>query len=132
MTREELARHLEKHDMRLTRTRQAIAELLFADRENRHVSAEWVARALERVDEPISLATVYNTLNSFVSVGLLRQIQTGGQAVFDTNVSDHHHFLSESTGHLTDIPSEHVVLSQLPEAPDGASIKGVDIIIRID
>ena len=100
---------------------------------NRHVSAEWVARELDEAGEKIALATVYNTLNSFVEAGLLRQIQTGGQAViFDTNTDEHCHFLRESTGELIDIAPGMVDLGKIPEPPTGMRVKGWDVIIRVD
>ncbi len=124
---------LETHGMRQTRTRLAVLELLFGDGKDRHVSAEWVARELDTAGERISLATVYNTLNSFVGVGILRQIQAAGSSiVFDTNTTNHHHFLRESTGELIDIPSDAVDFSRLPQAPSGMDVKGVDLIIRVD
>lgn len=133
MTNENVTHLLEKADLRLTRTRKAVAQLLFGDGVNRHVSAEWVARELDTAGEKIALATVYNTLNSFVEAGLLRQIQTGGQAVlFDTNTTDHSHFMHEGSGELTDIPPGEVRLETLPEAPDGMKIKGWDVIIRVE
>ena len=129
---ENITELLAKSDLRLTRTRKAVAQLLFADGVNRHVSAEWVARELGLAGEKIALATVYNTLNSFVDAGLLRQIQTGGQAVlFDTNTSDHSHFLHEATGDLIDIPQDDITLSKLPEAPEGMQITGWDVVIRV-
>ncbi len=36
-----------------------------------------------------------------------------------------------STGVLTDIPEEQIIISQLPELPDGAVIEGVDVTIRL-
>ena len=133
MTRVDLISLLEANGMRLTRTRLAVAQLLFFDHQNRHVSAEWVARELDAAGERISLATVYNTLNSFVEVGLLRQIQSvGSSVVFDTNTKPHHHFLRESTGELIDMPEESVSFSRLPDAPEGMMVKGVDLIVRID
>ena len=133
MDKKTLIKTLEANDMRLTRTRLAIADILFDGGEDRHVSAEWVARQLEGNGASISLATVYNTLNSFVDVGVLKQIQGAGASVlFDTNVAHHHHFLKESTGELIDIPSDAIKLEGVPEAPDGAEIKGWDLVIRID
>ncbi len=133
MTKDELNILFERHDMRMTRPRLAVANLLLADKKHRHVSAEWVARELKEKDENISLATVYNTLKSFVEVGLLRQIQVGGATtVFDTNTSAHHHFMKSSTGELIDIVDDSLDISPMPKPPEGANIKGWDLIIHID
>jgi Fe2+ or Zn2+ uptake regulation protein len=50
---------------------------------------------------------------------------------FDTNVSDHHHFFFEDTGRLLDIPGE-LAVSGLPKPPAGATIRRIDVIIRVD
>ena len=123
---------LENRGMRVTRPRLVVAELLFGDGRDRHVSAEAMARQIGEADHSISLATVYNTLNSFVELGLLRQIQTGGaRIVYDTNVTPHHHFLREATGELIDIPADDIRVKNLPDPPEGERVKGWDLIIRI-
>ncbi len=50
---------------------------------------------------------------------------------FDANVSDHHHFFFEDTGRLLDIPGE-LAVSGLPKPPAGATIRRIDVIIRVD
>ncbi len=39
--------------------------------------------------------------------------------------------LQYSTGVLTDIPEEQIIISQLPELPDGTVTEGVDVTIRL-
>ncbi len=133
MTQKELAKILEEKGMRLTRPRLAVAELLLKDGIKRHVSAEWVATQLADKGDDISLASVYNTLNSFVDLGILRQIQAGNASVlFDTNTKEHHHFLVKSTGELIDIDADAFEVSKLPAPPSGYSIKELSVIIEID
>ena len=92
-----------------------------------HLHGEAQARSIR-----VSLATVYNTLHQFTAAGLLREVVVEPErSYFDTNVSDHHHFFCESTGHLQDIPGELVTVGQLPQPPEGAEIFRVDVIIRI-
>jgi len=80
----------------------------------------------------VSLATVYNTLHQFIEAGLLREVVVNsGRFYFDTNVSDHHHFFFEDTGRLLDIPGE-LAVSGLPKPPAGATIRRIDVIIRVD
>jgi Fur family transcriptional regulator, iron response regulator len=117
--------------LRPTRQRLALGHLLF-DGGDRHVTAEQLHGEAEARAIPVSLATVYNTLHQFTAVGLLREVVVEpGRSYFDTNVSDHHHFFCESTGHLQDIPGELVMVGQLPQPPDGSEIRRVDVIIRI-
>jgi Fe2+ or Zn2+ uptake regulation protein len=56
---------------------------------------------------------------------------TGSSSYFDTNVSDHHHFFFEDTGRLLDIPGE-LAVSGLPKPPAGATIRRIDVVIRVD
>jgi Ferric uptake regulator family len=73
----------------------------------------------------VSLATVYNTLQQFIEAGVLREVVVNsGRSYFDTNVSDHHHFFFEDSGHLLDIPGEHAAVSacrSLPRAPSSVA-----------
>jgi Fur family iron response transcriptional regulator len=125
------AERLRAAGLRPTRQRLALAGLLF-DGGDRHVTAEHLHDEAEGLAIPVSLATVYNTLHQFTAAGLLREVVVEpGRSYFDTNVSDHHHFFCESTGHLQDIPGELVMVGQLPQPPDGAEIRRVDVIIRI-
>jgi Fur family transcriptional regulator, iron response regulator len=125
--------YLKPAGLRLTRPRQEIARLLFADGEKRHVTAEIVADLLEAAGESVALATVYNTLHAFVEAGLLREFHGVNPlvTVFDTNVSDHHHFYDELTGALSDIEAGALQLSGLPVTPEGKTVSGFDLIVRI-
>lgn len=117
--------------LRPTRQRFALAKLLF-ECENRHVTAEILHAEAQAAEIRVSLATVYNTLHQFTAVGLLKEIVVDSQrCYFDTNISDHHHFFYENSGRLEDIPGEEVVLARLPEAPAGAKVTGVDVVIRV-
>ena len=44
---------------------------------------------------------------------------------------DHPHFYWEDDDILTDAPSDQLVISQLPNAPEGAEIASVDVVIRL-
>ncbi len=81
---------------------------------------------------PVSLATIYNCLHQFTEAGLLREIAVdGSKAYFDTNVSQHAHFLIESSNTLIDIPQVEIDMSRLPEPPKGTRIDRVDVVIRL-
>ncbi|WP_159729088.1 iron response transcriptional regulator IrrA [Methylosinus sp. Ce-a6] len=116
--------------MRPTRQRVALGGLLFGQGD-RHVTAEKLFEEALAAELPVSLATVYNTLHQFTDVGLLREIAVDGARVyFDTNVSEHHHFLLDGVG-LVDIPGAHVDVANLPPPPPGMKIARVDVVVRL-
>ena len=80
----------------------------------------------------MSLATVYNTLGAFCHAGLLQEVTVdGSKSYFDTNTHDHPHFYWEGEGRLTDAPAEQSLITQIPDAPEGAEIASVDVVIRL-
>jgi Fur family iron response transcriptional regulator len=122
---------LKASGLRPTRQRLALAKLLL-DGGPRHITAEELFHEARSGGIPVSLATVYNTLHQFTSVGLLREVVVDmGQSYFDTNTSHHHHFFDERTGALSDIPDDEIEISRLPEPPEGARIERVEVIVRL-
>jgi Fur family iron response transcriptional regulator len=125
-------RWLGTSDLRPTRQRVTLATLLVGDGQDRHVTAESLFEAAKSQGEAVSLATVYNTLRAFCDAGLLQEVTVdGSKSYFDTNTHDHPHFYWEDEARLTDAPSDQLVISQLPDAPDGAEIASVDVVIRL-
>ena len=126
------ANWLSKAGLRPTRQRVALADLLVGDGEDRHVTAESLFAASSASGEKVSLATVYNTLRAFCEAGLMREITVdGSKSYFDTNTSNHPHFYWEDSASLTDAPAEQLQIAQLPDAPEGAEIAQVDVVIRL-
>ena len=118
--------------LRPTRQRVTLAALLIGDGQHRHVTAESLFEAAKSEGEAVSLATVYNTLRAFCDAGLMQEVTVdGSKSYFDTNTHDHPHFFWEDGAKLTDAPSEQLVIAQLPDAPDGAEIASVDVVIRL-
>lgn len=117
--------------LRPTRQRVALARLLF-EGGHRHVTAESLHAEVRLAQMPVSLATVYNALNQFRDVGLLREVVVApGRSYFDTNIGHHHHFYVESDGELHDFPSDTVTISGLPPPPKGTRLSRVDVIVRV-
>jgi Fur family iron response transcriptional regulator len=118
--------------LRPTRQRMTLATLLVGDGRDRHVTAESLFAAASDGGEKVSLATVYNTLRAFCDAGLMREITVdGSKSYFDTNMTDHPHFYWEDTARLTDAPAEQLEIRHLPDAPEGAEIASVDVVIRL-
>ena len=118
--------------LRPTRQRVSLAELLVGDGQHRHVTAESLFDAARSEGASVSLATVYNTLRAFCDAGLLHEVMVdGSKSYFDTNTADHPHYFWEDEGRLSDAPADQLVISSLPDAPSGAEIASVDVVIRV-
>ena len=122
---------LRRVGLRPTRQRVSLGWLLFG-KGDRHVTAELLYEEAMRARVPVSLATVYNTLHQFTEAGLLRQLAVdGAKSYFDTNPSEHHHFFIEGDEVLIDMPGAGVAVGELPRAPEGMEITGVEVIVRL-
>ncbi len=123
---------LQDVSLRPTRQRLAIAKLLF-DEEDRHVTAETLHQEVNELGAKVSLATIYNTLNQFTEAGLLKEvIVDSNRTYFDTNIGDHHHIYFKEEEALKDISSEELVISALPEVPEGKKISGVSVVVHME
>ncbi|MGP8232084.1 MAG: iron response transcriptional regulator IrrA [Methylovirgula sp.] len=119
------------YGLRATRQRIGLIKLLFGGG-NRHVTADVLAAEAQAVRMPMSLATVYNVLNLFAEVGLVRGLPIeAGRMVFDTNTSNHSHFFFEDTGRIFDIPFDNVRLTEQVTPPEGYEIAKVDVVVRL-
>ena len=126
------AEWLAEAGLRPTRQRLALAALLVGDGQNRHVTAESLYDAARASGGKVSLATVYNTLRAFCDAGLMSEITVdGSKSYFDTCVDDHPHFYWEDTAELTDAPASQLEIARLPDAPEGAEVSRVDVVIRL-
>ncbi|MHA3915978.1 iron response transcriptional regulator IrrA [Halovulum sp. GXIMD14793] len=118
--------------MRPTRQRLTLATLLVGDGKDRHVTAESLHEAAASGTDPVSLATVYNTLRAFCEAGLVNEVTVdGNRSYFDTRTDDHPHYYWEDEGRLSDAPSDSVRIVGMPEAPAGAEVSRVDVVIRL-
>lgn len=117
--------------LRPTRQRCDLANLIFRHGD-RHFTAEELHAETVRAGINVSLATVYNNLHQFTGVGLLRPLSMDGtKTFFDTNTSNHNHFLVEGENAVIDIEDGKVSVTGMPEAPEGYEISHVDVIIRL-
>ncbi len=96
------------------------------------MTADTLAAEANALKMPASLATVYNVLNLFAEVGIVRGLTIeGAKTVFDTNTSDHSHFLFEDTGEIEDIPLQGMQVAGDVTPPEGYEIAKVDVVIRL-
>jgi Fur family iron response transcriptional regulator len=131
MNSETVAVKLREVGLRPTRQRVALAAILFGSGD-RHITAEQLHAEAVAEHVPVSLATVYNTLNQFTEAGLLREVAIeGDKTYFDTNTSNHYHYYLEREGTLFDIENGALAISGLPEPPEGMEVGRIDIIVRL-
>ena len=122
---------LRKVGLRPTRQRMELGWILYA-KGDRHLTAEMLFEEASKAKVPVSLATVYNTLNQFTELGLLRQIGVGrSKSFFDTNTSVHPHFFFDGEGSLCDVPEPGLVLDHAPEPLPGYAIARIDVIVHL-
>ncbi len=121
---------LRKHGIAPTHQRLEIAQVLFG--RCHHLSADQVLAKVNESQAETSKATVYNTLNLFRDLGLIREVIVDPKRVlYDPNTEPHHHLYNVDTGEITDIDAGALSVSGLPELPTGMVTEGVDIIVRV-
>jgi len=130
LNRQSVIRLLGHYGIQPTQQRVDIAQILF-DRPQ-HLSADQVLLSVNEGRPSVSKATVYNTLGLFAEKGLVRQVIVDPSRVFyDSNINQHHHLYNIDTGELTDISTDQVQVTGLPDLADNLSIEGVDVIVRV-
>jgi Fur family transcriptional regulator, iron response regulator len=122
---------LHEAGLRPTRQRVVLAELLFT-KGDRHLTAEMLHNETAQSGRKVSLATVYNTLNLFAQMGMLREIGVDGSTTyFDTRTGEHHHFFIEGESEIRDIPMTQVRIGRMATIPEGYEISRVDLVVRL-
>ncbi len=102
---------LKNAGLRSTRQREHVFSVLM---KSSHPSVDEVFKVASREMPGISLATVYNCLESLVQCGLVHQFSLDRESSrFDPNLHQHAHFQCKETGKVYDIPIEDAVLQQI-------------------
>lgn len=111
-------------------TLQRLSLCRFVLCEANHPTAEEVKLWADKNLEKISLATVYNTLNTLVAAGLLRafRLPHSEKVIYDVNTHDHFHFLDEKSGQLYDVAASDFDL-QL-KLPKKYKVKSLEIVFK--
>ena len=100
MTTDTIIDRCEAKGLRMTGQRRVIARVLEASDDHPHVE-ELYARA-SKVDDNISIATVYRTVKLFEEAGILERLEFGdGRARYEDAERDHHdHLINLQTGEV--------------------------------
>ena len=121
---------LEKNGIRATKQRRVLAKLIF-DKGKRHISAENLFDEVRGEERKISMATVYNTLKQFTSLGLIREIVVDqNKSLYCNNNQSHYHLYIEDEGKVIDIPTKNIDLD-IPSIPACLQLHDIDVIVRI-
>ena len=130
MSRSEIRTKFEAHGILPTPQRLEVAEILL--QKPQHMSADQIIEELRAKGSNVSKATVYNSLNLFGERGLVKECLVDPERRFyDSTTSPHHHFYNADTGELSDIPSDTIEVTGLPELPAGTRMEGAELIVRI-
>jgi Fur family peroxide stress response transcriptional regulator len=99
---------LKQAGMRLTPQRMAICKLLTDSDE--HPTAAMIYNELRPQFQSLSLATVYNTLDTLVSLGAVNVLGHAGDdhVHYDPELDPHVNLACVACHRIVDIPSEHV------------------------
>ena len=119
--------------LRPTKQRVKMCEVLFNREKTFHFTINDLARMLsEKMNEKISLATVYNTVHAFKKKGYLKEISINSdKSYFDTNTSIHHHFFDEDTNELIDCEENNIDTINIKNNYTGKKINSVEVLIKV-
>ena len=125
---------LRNSGLRPTKQRLRICEVLFNTEKTFHFTINGLSKIIsEKINQKISLATVYNTVHAFKKKGYLKEISMNSdKTYFDTNISHHHHFFDTSTKELTDLSDEQVEKIKINKALPGKKISSVEILVKVE
>jgi Fur family iron response transcriptional regulator len=125
---------LRKSDLRPTKQRIKICEVLFHADKTFHFTISDLAKMIEvNANQKISLATVYNTIHAFEKKGYLKEIAiNSSQTYFDTNTSNHHHFFDEKEKELIDLENDGLDPINIKKNIPGKIIKSVEVLVKVD
>lgn len=115
---------------RLTPQRREVYDVLLAERDH-PTATEVFIRAKKRMPS-ISLATVYNCLETLVACGLARQVNVEREATrYCANLEEHGHFLCERCGKVYDVPlASGEKRKRSPNVPEGFMVTHCEITLR--
>jgi Fe2+ or Zn2+ uptake regulation protein len=119
-----------KKGLRQTEQRKAIFEALMAKAD--HPSAVDVFMRVKTRMPSISLATVYNCLDTLAASGLVRTVNHEREpSRFCANQQDHAHLFCTSCNSVTDLPLRNpVVPSEIWDLPEGVQIADQQVSFR--
>ena len=125
---------LRSSGLRPTKQRIKICKLLFDRKKTFHFTINDLSKILNKeIGQKVSLATIYNTIHSFKKKGYLKEISLNREkSYFDTNTSNHHHFLDVNTNELIDLKSEDGHNIKIKKKIPGKKINSIEVLVKIE
>ena len=125
---------LRSSGLRPTKQRIKICKLLFDRKKTFHFTINDLSKILNKeIKGKVSLATIYNTIHAFKKKGYLKEISVNkDKSYFDTNTSNHHHFLDMNTNELIDLKSEDVHNIKIKKKIPGKKINSIEVLVKIE
>ena len=125
---------LRNSGLRPTKQSLQICEVLFNNERTFHFTINELEQKIkDKIDNKISLATIYNTVHAFEKKGYLKQIPVNSnQTYFDTNITDHHHFYNLKDGKLIDLENSDVGPINIKRKIDGKKIKSIEVLVKLE
>ena len=125
---------LRSSGLRPTKQRLKICKLLFDRKKTFHFTISDLSKIIKKeTDEKISLATIYNTVHSFKKKGYLKEISLNSEkSYFDTNASNHHHFIDESTNEIADLHVDDVSDIKIKKNLLGKKVKSIEVLVKLE
>lgn len=124
-----LSERLEKSGLRLTPQRQHIYGVLLSKRD--HPTAEEVFMRSKPGMPEISLATVYNCLETLVQCGLVRLVNLDRAPTrYCSNMQEHHHFYCDTCGGTFDIELSAGHPAPQVSLPKGFQAGRYEVVVR--
>lgn len=119
--------HPKLKGLRMTPQRREVYDILMSHRDH-PTAAEVYERAKSNMPG-ISLATVYNCLETLVQHGAVRQVHFERESSrYCPNLTAHGHFHDEKSGMVIDVPlKKGASLSDLLDLPEGVEVNNIEI-----
>lgn len=115
--------------LRLTRQRRMVYDALMGRRD--HPTATDIFLRVQKKMPTISLATVYNCLDTLVDCGLVRQVNVGREPTrYCPNKQEHGHFVCTKCGHVFDVDLSPARLAKACDLPAGYETTAVEVTLR--
>jgi Fur family peroxide stress response transcriptional regulator len=126
----ELAQRLTDSGLRPTPQREIVFKVILEKRD--HPTADEIFARVKHQMPTISLATVYNCLETLVHCGLVRQVNLERAPTrYCPNLHQHAHFHDETTGEIHDIDLPADVIERLRGLlPNGFDASTVELTFR--